>query len=219
MPITRIFGFVLSIVMVATLFSSLSSAQQTRRPLRWLGQGISDGYHQCNPGPNSDYYNPYTAHNSMLISQNPGMYGMPQRRVQEGPIQVGVPFSVYAAPAPVNSSRSFQSLPGVPIDNSFVPYNGKKPKEEKATKKMNDWVPADPDTKSTEENADDAAAYAPSLQGRVEWGSQVRSRSANTNMIQVDFSKASFQNRAIGEIVDERIEDGSNLINPFESNN
>ena len=213
MPITRIFGFILSIVMVVTLFSSIGTAQ-IQRPLRWLGQGFSDGYHKCNPGPNSDYYNPYTAHNSMLISQNPGMYGMPQHQVQNGPIQAGVPFSVYAAPAPVNGSRGFQALPGEAIDNSFVPVENNKAKD------INDWVPAEPkgdqaDGDEGQEKADDAAAYAPSLQGRVEYGAQVRTRSS-----QVDFSKASFQTPPrIGEIIDERIETDANLFNPFEKGN
>jgi hypothetical protein len=33
-----------------------------------MGQGFGDGYHQCNRGPVSDYYNPYSAHNSVLQS-------------------------------------------------------------------------------------------------------------------------------------------------------
>ena len=37
--------------------------------LRNLGHGFGPGYHWRTPGPNSDYYNPYSAHNSMLISQ------------------------------------------------------------------------------------------------------------------------------------------------------
>jgi hypothetical protein len=34
---------------------------------RWLGIGWSGGYHWRNPGPNSDYYNPYNDQNSMSI--------------------------------------------------------------------------------------------------------------------------------------------------------
>jgi len=213
MSIARISGFALSIVMVATLFSSISSA---RRPLRWLGQGFSDGYHRCTPGPNSDYYNPYTAHNSMLISRNPGMYGLPQQRSQFGPIESGIPFSVYAAPAPVDGSKAFQALPGQAIDNSFVPYEGKKSTD------SNDWVPENSDGDDSKETKaeKDAAAYAPSLQGRVEFGMQTRNAAAASG--QVNFSKAGFQNSPssqlpIGELVDERVEDRTNLFNPFES--
>ena len=50
----------------------LRSRQPLQAGFRWLGQGWSAGYHHRNPGPNTDYYNPYTAHNSMLISRMPG---------------------------------------------------------------------------------------------------------------------------------------------------
>ena len=208
MPFTRIFGFSLPLVIVVTFFASVGTAQ-IPRPLRWLGQGFSDGYHQCNPGPNSDYYNPYTAHNSMLISRNPGMYGMPQHQVQNGPIQAGVPFSVYASPAPVNGSRAFQALPGEAIDNSFVPV------KKKETKKINDWVPDSPE--KGKDKANDAAAYAPSLQGRVEYGISARTRPINMQSNQVDFSKAGFQTTPqIGEIIEQRVETDANLFNPFD---
>jgi hypothetical protein len=51
---------------------NLRSRQPLQLGFRWLGQGWSAGYHHQNPGPNTDYYNPYTAHNSMLISRMPG---------------------------------------------------------------------------------------------------------------------------------------------------
>lgn len=71
MPIARLSVYVFSALLVMTTFSSVSSAQLRNRQhvLRWMGQGFGDGYHQCNPGPNSDYYNPYSAHNSWLHSQ------------------------------------------------------------------------------------------------------------------------------------------------------
>ncbi len=62
------FGLVLPVIMVVTVLSSTSFAQK-HRYLRWVGYGISDGYHVANPGPNSDYYNPYTKHNSALWIQ------------------------------------------------------------------------------------------------------------------------------------------------------
>ncbi len=70
MRLKRFFGFVLSGLLVITVLSSVSSAQlRNRQPLlRWMGQGFGDGYHQCNRGPVSDYYNPYSAHNSLLQS-------------------------------------------------------------------------------------------------------------------------------------------------------
>ncbi len=62
-------------VLLTLLGSSPVSAQWRgiRSPaqmvLRNLGHGFGPGYHSRTPGPNSDYYNPYSAHNSMLISQ------------------------------------------------------------------------------------------------------------------------------------------------------
>lgn len=93
--LSRFICFAAALVAVATLFPSESSAQ-LRRPLRWLGEGYSDGYHRCNPGPNSDYYNPYNAHNSYLISKDPRFQQPVQPQNQQ--IRYGVPYSVYAAP-------------------------------------------------------------------------------------------------------------------------
>lgn len=114
MPLTRVFGFVLSGVLVITVLSSVSSAQlRNRQPLfRWLGQGFGDGYHQCNPGPNSDYYNPYSAHNSLLHSQtNPDGF-------QDN---YGVPHPVYSAPT--HGRIQFETSPGQVIDSTFDPLD------------------------------------------------------------------------------------------------
>lgn len=123
MPLTRIFGLGLSVVMVVTVLSSASSAQ-IKRPLRWMGQGFSDGYHRCAPGPNSDYYNPYSAHNSLLISQQPttsNVIPMNENGTTKA-IRIGVPYSGYAAPYTVKNSPTTKSLPLKIIDNSFVPF-------------------------------------------------------------------------------------------------
>ena len=151
MRLKRVLIFVLCLVMVVTIFSSLSSAQ-VRRPLRWLGHGYSDGYNRCNPGPISDYYNPYSAHNSRLVSQPPyGMESVPK----EGSIQRGIPFSVYASPKSRDKNESFKTGPGQEIDNSFVPYepnlNGTESIPEAGTKpgidsnKNTNFVPQLPD--------------------------------------------------------------------------
>jgi hypothetical protein len=49
--------------------------QPGQKALRWLGGGWSAGYHGENPGYDSRYYHPYSAHNSTLIS--PGMQSYP----------------------------------------------------------------------------------------------------------------------------------------------
>lgn len=42
--------------------------QPVQKPLRFLGGGWSGGYHWRNPGYDSSYYHPYSAHNSLRIS-------------------------------------------------------------------------------------------------------------------------------------------------------
>lgn len=43
-------------------------AQVDHRPafrlFRWMGQGYSSGYHECNPGPDTSYYSPYSRANT-----------------------------------------------------------------------------------------------------------------------------------------------------------
>ncbi len=65
---SKLFGLVLPVLMVVTVLAS-TGFTQTKRYMRWVGYGISDGYHVATPGPNSDYYNPYTKHNSALWIQ------------------------------------------------------------------------------------------------------------------------------------------------------
>lgn len=45
--------------------------QVVQRPFRALGHGTGPGYHRCNPGPDTGYYNPWSQKNSFLISQSP----------------------------------------------------------------------------------------------------------------------------------------------------
>ena len=92
---------------------------------RWLGQGVGDGYHRCNPGYDSSYYNPYSAHNSTLVSQSPEYLALEAQQAFHQPAQrffSGVPFSVYAAPPQLNSALS--SMPGQQIQGTFSPSVG-----------------------------------------------------------------------------------------------
>ena len=96
-----------------------------RRPLRWLGQGYSDGYHRCNPGHDTSYYNPYTAHNSNLVSQSPEYQALLAQQASQQPTQrffAGVPFSVYAAPNQL--TPGLHNLPGQQVQGSFSPSVG-----------------------------------------------------------------------------------------------
>ena len=109
-------------------FALPCQAQNTfkrQRVLRWLGQGFGDGYHRQNPGYDTSYYNPYSAHNSLLISQSPEYMAIsPVPTNQELPRRFfnGVPFSAYAAPPQLNSN--LQSMPSQQFQGSFSPSIG-----------------------------------------------------------------------------------------------
>lgn len=72
-------GLVTVCLCLGLLATAMSSADaQYRRPFqvvprvnRALGHWNGFGYHTCNPGPDSSYYNPWTQKNSFLISQSP----------------------------------------------------------------------------------------------------------------------------------------------------
>lgn len=174
MLLKRVFGSIFCLVMVVTVFSSVSSAQFRTGPLRWLGDGFSDGYHRCNPGPNSDYYNPYSAHNSLLISQSPNAINQLPPHLRRN-VQPGVPFSVYAAPPKANEGETFKSLPGEPVDSTFEPYD---PQNNKPILDENEGS-----LKNLE--SDDNSFNVPKIPGQVE----ELSPSGN----QFDFSKTGYE--------------------------
>lgn len=134
MAIKSLLSSVVIAVLAVTFFPATSSAQHRphHRHLRWLGQGFGDGYNRCNPGLNSDYYNPYSAHNTFLVSQSPRFSALlwnPQQLLENGTIRQGVPFAIYAAPrqapAPIPASNP-------QFNNSFEPI-----KPARANKKRN----------------------------------------------------------------------------------
>ena len=108
-----------------TLPCQAQNSLNRRRPLRWLGQGYSDGYHRHNPGHDTSYYNPYTAHNSTLVSQSPEYQALLAQQASQQPTQrffAGVPFSVYAAPNQL--TQGLQNLPGQQVQGTFSPSVG-----------------------------------------------------------------------------------------------
>jgi len=108
-----------------TLPCQAQNSLNRRRPLRWLGQGYSDGYHRHNPAHDTSYYNPYTAHNSTLVSQRPEYQAILAQQASQQPTQrffAGVPFSVYAAPSQL--TPGIHNLPGQEVQGSFSPSVG-----------------------------------------------------------------------------------------------
>ena len=142
-----------SVILLSGILTSNAEAQTSlgrQRPLRWLGQGYSDGYHRCNPGHDSSYYNPYSFHNSMLYSQTADFQRLQTQNyafesMQDRRFFSGVPFSVYAAPP--SNQRSYPALRGNWIEHSVEPVNQDQPNAAETVK--SDVPPEDVEEKST----------------------------------------------------------------------
>ncbi len=166
MGFLKVAKLALSAVVIATLFGSVASAQPFQKPLRWLGEGFSAGYHRCNPGPDADYYNPWNAHNSMLIHklpqfQNETFQSYNMTNLGSRPIYRGVPYSVYAAPqsqynhghgygyggahgipSPYNTSNQsgYGAGSGDSVESSFEPYDMKDEENNADTSADEEWI-------------------------------------------------------------------------------
>ncbi len=91
--------------------------------MRWAGHGIGPGYHWRNPGPNTDYYNPWTMHNSHLISQP---FGQASVVPDPSSFYYGIPSNVETEPstldsriAPGASKSEAQSQEVAPVDDQI----------------------------------------------------------------------------------------------------
>lgn len=124
-------------VLCAMLFSPNSHCQAQHRRFvpgqelgRFLGFGHGAGYHCSNPGQNTDYYNPYSAHNSLLISANEPYNGIAQGYSNFD--STTVPHSSYTGQ---NQSQYsvFDSLPGQTVRPSFEPAVDRTQKKRAAT--------------------------------------------------------------------------------------
>ena len=122
---SRIATLTIAVVLFAVLSSLASDCQAQRRRFvpgqelgRFLGIGHGAGYHCANPGQNTDYYNPYSAHNSMLTASSYpeqgyiGGYSSFESDV--------VPHASYTNRDPGQHSV-FESLPGQAVQPRFEP--------------------------------------------------------------------------------------------------
>lgn len=94
-------------------------ARAVQAPLRYLGHGNGHGYHHCNPGPDSSYYNPWTEKNSFLISKSPQFLARYGNELHRSPMEIlrhgdsswaqqqrygyQTPASTYPAATPLNA--------------------------------------------------------------------------------------------------------------------
>ena len=122
---SRIAPLTITIVLLAVLSSLTSDCQAQRRRFvlgqevgRFLGVYHGPGYHCANPGQNSDYYNPYSDHNSRMTTGN-----YPLNRSQGGFSNFdtdSVPYRSYTN-RDQNQHSVFESLPGQTLQPKFEP--------------------------------------------------------------------------------------------------
>lgn len=111
---------------VGSMFGTSESQAQHFRPGqelgRLLGVGIGNGYHCRTPGPNVDYYNPWSATNSHLVSryQDTGAWQSGHGGMQglSDPNQF-VPHRVYTGHS--DGYSVFENVPGQTLTPSFEP--------------------------------------------------------------------------------------------------
>ena len=128
-----LFAFSFVAIFGSFLIESESQAQIfSRRPPgqelgRFLGLGWGNGYHCRTPGPQADYYNPYSAHNSHLVSRsgNVGRYSNMNTGYAVGGMGGSIPHSVYTG-TQSNGFSVFESLPGQTVTPSFEPVTERK---------------------------------------------------------------------------------------------
>ena len=93
-----------------------ANAQRQIRPVhkfnRALGLWAGSGYHYQNPGPQGGYYNPYTAHNSGLITQ--GYFPTHQVMMSQSP-NIGTSVVI---PPPAD-----EAFPPAPIGGSYESFD------------------------------------------------------------------------------------------------
>lgn len=127
-----LFAFSFVAIIGSSLIESEAQAQRFRRPPgqeigRFLGLGYGNGYHCRTPGPHTDYYNPYSAHNSYLISRNQtgGRYSNISTGYAMGGMNGSISHSEYTA-TQSDGYSVFESLPGQTVSPSFEPVKKQK---------------------------------------------------------------------------------------------
>ena len=236
MGFAKITKIAFAAIVVATTLTGAASAQPFQLPLRWLGDGFSAGYHRCNPGPDVDYYNPWNAHNSRLISNLPqfqqqNYQSFNLNNIENRPIYQGVPFSVYAAPNRGGHGLGAYGFPngydqgsyqnvgdGDMVESTFEPFEEEELEEEleeedlqeelreDVEEDLEDWQ-EDENEWMEDEIEDDSASHQRS-------GQSVFSNASFPNQIQ---NQGQDQGQDQGQIVPllEGNSQAPNLFNPF----
>lgn len=134
---------------------------------RFLGAGYGLGYHRCNPGHDTSYYNPWNAKNSFLISRSPEYLGRFSQQRHLSPMDL-LYSQQQGYPGPVNNfgqthfgTHNQPAISGPQIDADFQPVQNRQEDnaaERDAEKRDsgNDFVPANRDVEDTFESEADA---------------------------------------------------------------
>ena len=130
---SRIATLTISVVLFAVLSTLTSDCQAQRRRFvpgmeihRFLGIYHGAGYHCAHAGQSTDYYNPYSAHNSRLIAGNAPYNGY--GRGYPSFDAVTVPHSSYTS-RDQSQHSVFEALPGQTVQPRFEPAEDRTQKQ------------------------------------------------------------------------------------------
>lgn len=135
---------------------------------RFLGAGYGLGYHRCNPGHDTSYYNPWNTKNSFLISQSPEYLARFSQQRHQTPLdllynqQQG--YSAYRGQSVNNFGQSNYgsyappASQGEQIDADFQPVRNRDDAQRNDAKQesANDFVPSKTQPKDQFESEADA---------------------------------------------------------------
>lgn len=139
-----VFRSLLAVILVSVVLPSVSEAQH-RRPIqnfnRAMGIWHGHGRHICTPGHDSSYYNPWSAHNSGLVTRG-------------YPVQSQMHFQYYTPQQNVDPfyKPKPKVLPATPLGGSYEPFGDDDVQEKVPTI---DPVEGKPATKREADPADE----------------------------------------------------------------
>ena len=135
-----LFAFSFVAILGCFLIESESQAQRFWRPPgqelgRFLGLGYGNGYHCRTPGPQSDYYNPYSYRNSHLVSRGQSGYHHMSHGYHGGGNGGTIPHSVYTGTS--DGYSNFEGLPGQTMTPTFAPASKPKGRDKRDLEERN----------------------------------------------------------------------------------
>ena len=126
---TQRLGLICLALGLLAIFVDTTDAQirVLQRSNRAFGHWTGPGYHKCNPGPNSSYYNPWTRHNSFLISRTPEFQSRYGQEIHRTPVELHYSNQSANGQPHMMAPQHFPSA--APMNADFVPARGRSDEE------------------------------------------------------------------------------------------